>query len=146
MKTSLLTEHVTEQNLTLKNKLIEANQDIQDLKLSNSIIANSVTIFNERLDVQEKNVSDYLDELNEGVIEAKAEINIAVIKSTPREDHKNPQLNFKPPIFESEKDSRPMQFMRALRDYMNAVKIKNDEILPLLRTCLQKLQKIGYIL
>lgn len=50
--------------------------------------------------MQEKNTSDYLDELNEGIIEAKAEINnISVIENPLREDHKKPQFNLIPPLF-----------------------------------------------
>ena len=72
-------------NITQRNKLDAADQEIKDLKLANSILTNSVTIFNERLDDQEKNILQYLDELNEEVIEIKAGIQTSsMVECTPK--------------------------------------------------------------
>lgn len=130
---------ILSENEDLKNELAQAQQAIEDLKLANTILTDSVTNFNERLSTQEKNVSEYLDELNEEIIDTKADINNMSINGPIHEQEpRKSSLNLKPPTFEGEKNSRPIQFIRALREYINIVKIKDNELLPLLRTCLHK--------
>lgn len=61
-------DYASSKNLHLKNKLAEINKNLNDQGVANSILSNSIKSFNERLSLQEKNVTEYLEEINDDII------------------------------------------------------------------------------
>lgn len=66
-----LFDYILDENMELKKILEEYNDAIQDFTPTSSILVSSVTTFHKRLNAQEKNVGEYLDEFNENLINTK---------------------------------------------------------------------------
>lgn len=58
-------------------------------------------------------------------------------ENTYVEERRRLSLNIKPPIFDRDKESRPLQVSKASKDYVKTMEVRDNEILTLFRTCLR---------
>lgn len=137
--------------LNQQKQIDELKEELKAQKAANSILTNSVTSFNQRLTSQEKNVSEYLQDINDDIIDLQqAQDNLQHLETenSPNrieksilEEHRKSVLKIKPPNFSGNKNAKPMQFIRAFHEYVETMEVRENEILPLLRNCLQESAK-----
>lgn len=68
MRVLEILDYTLSKNLHLKNELAEINKKLNDQEVANSILSNSIESFDEKLSQQEKNASEYLEEIIDDII------------------------------------------------------------------------------
>lgn len=154
---------VLSENLQQKKEISALNDKINEYRLSNSIMANAIKTFNERLSRQEKVVSENFSEINDDIIDlqqtqeelqqaqqdlhlSRQESLIQPRESTILEERRKSSLNIKPPSFNGNKNSKPIQFLKSFHEYVKAMDIRDNEFKPLIRNCLQETAKNWFFL